>query len=71
MKWTYRLVKEWDEMISLCEVYYEDEKPVGYIEATFEQFEDSRQVENALHLAQIALTKPVMKVVDGVLKEGV
>lgn len=75
MTWNFRLIQETDvdgeTYIHLVEVYYKDGKPEGWCNVGFNNFDDVRQAENSVHLALTAFTKPVMKIIDGKLMEGV
>lgn len=74
MPWTYRLLEtEEDEekFLSLVEVLYENGQPLDYVDLSLPKFEDERQIENAISLMLGSLFKPVMVIVDGVLKERV
>lgn len=73
--WNYRLLKVVEddgEFVHLVEMYYEgdDRIPYAHKSVNFEYFDDVRQIENALGLAEGALFKPVMFIdVDGKIKE--
>jgi hypothetical protein len=73
--WNYRLIEDksgGETNIGLFEVYYDTEgKPSAWCAVSLEHFDDTRQIENALGLMEGALYKPVLQMVDGVLKEKV